>query len=326
MASTLEKNKSYIELAQNDFKQTAIFIVLALVLFVVFFKLETPFLEYFFKSFLNGQVYNETGKVLSYSLDEAFPKKSVDYVFAWAVDVYKGTSQETRYWFNPFLSTFLQTAVFAFVFAAVFTAVLPRKWGYLRQKIDRETMNAIAKISYAVYGEQSEALQNEILEKIYSSDIKNLFALSDEWGIPVEDLVYLQKTVRWRETPFLRRLLKVNNGLQSYMRFYFTVRYANYVLGSVYLGASILIIIVGLRGLKFVPPTQPSLVLFALGLEFTLLVVYAVTIMYSKSEAENEIISKAPKNGETGASALSNKNVKELEKLLRVFISGDKKL
>jgi hypothetical protein len=68
------------------------------------------------------------------------------------------------------------------------------------------------------------------------------------------------------------------------MREYFTDRYSNAILGLVYIGAAILIIVIGIRGLKFLPATDPSVVLGALGLEFMLLITYAVVLMYGRTE------------------------------------------
>jgi len=56
------------------------------------------------------------------------------------------------------------------------------------------------------------------------------------------------------------------------------------VLGLVYIGAAVLIIVIGLRGLKFLPATDPSVVLGALGLEFLLLITYAAMLMYGRGE------------------------------------------
>jgi hypothetical protein len=109
-----------------------------------------------------------------------------------------------------------------------------------------------------------------------------------------------------------------------YMRFYFTVKYGNTVLGFVYIGAAVLIIIVGLRGLKFIPPTQPSVVLFALGLEFTLLVIYAFSLIYTKQDDEQEAEHSSKGTGGTDYMYLSSDygSSRDVEKLLRVFIKS----
>jgi hypothetical protein len=110
-----------------------------------------------------------------------------------------------------------------------------------------------------------------------------------------------------------------------YMRFYFSVKYSNTILGFVYIGAGVLIIIIGLRGLKFIPQTQPSLVIFALGLEFSLLITYAFTLMYTKQEEEST--DHQPQQLQQDNALLTNNlgNMKEIENLLKVFIQTTKK-
>jgi len=91
-------------------------------------------------------------------------------------------------------------------------------------------------------------------------------------------------------------------------------------------GAVLIIIIIGLRGLKFIPPTQPSLVLFALGLEFTLLITYALTLMYTRQDEESEMEHKGS-GTKADSLLLSNEfgSSKDIEKLLRVFVKSKKR-
>ena len=141
--------------------------------------------------------------------------------------------------------------------------------------------------------------------------------------MPAEYLQYLQKAVIWRDSGLFYKLFNLNDGIRMYMRSYFTVKYGNSVLGLVYIGAAILIIIVGLRGLKFIPPSQPSLVLMALGLEFTLLMVYAMNLMYSK-EDEQEGGRIEPRKSESLLNLGDFDSSREIESLLRVFIKSGK--
>ncbi|MFW6276696.1 MAG: hypothetical protein ACOC2K_03360 [Bacteroidota bacterium] len=110
------------------------------------------------------------------------------------------------------------------------------------------------------------------------------------------------------------------------MRFHFTLKYTNAVLGLVYVGAAVLIIIIGMRGLKFIPSSQPSLVFFALGLEFTLLITYAISLMYSREEDESS--DYGAKTQSASSDLLMNSdfgNSKDVENLLRVFIRQNEK-
>ena len=90
------------------------------------------------------------------------------------------------------------------------------------------------------------------------------------------------------------------------------------------MGAAFLIIIIGLRGLKFIPSTQPSLVFFALGLEFNMLFTYAFTLMFSRQEDESKDTLSG--NSKHEMEMLSNQfgSDKQVERLLRVFIKSTK--
>ena len=68
------------------------------------------------------------------------------------------------------------------------------------------------------------------------------------------------------------------------MAHHFTEKYSNNVTGLAYGGAAVLIVAVGIRGLKFIPPTKPSVILLAIFLEFTMLSLLAITLIYSEEE------------------------------------------
>lgn len=318
--------QSYYDLMHHNFAQIYLFVFAILVFFSILFLAALPILKNFFEAFLQGKVYNTTGNFLSYSLDKPLPEKGISYFFSWAIDIYKDTPAEARYWFNPFLSLIFQLSVFSFVLATLFTTVLPNKFGFIRQKIDREILNFLNKISLIRYGLDSGQDREEIIKDILSAEFNELKILIDEIGMTFEDIIILQKALVWQRSSFLFRIFHINDGIQVYMRFYFTVKFGNTTLGLVYMGASILIIIIGLRGLKFIPPSEPSLVLFALGLEFTLLVTYAVTLMYTRQDDSQEFdkdlsVSKGDNlllGGDFGSS-------KDIEKLLRVFIKSKRK-
>ena len=109
------------------------------------------------------------------------------------------------------------------------------------------------------------------------------------------------------------------------MKFYVTKKYSNFILGLVYFGAAILIIIIGLRGLKFIPAQEPSLVFFSLGLEFCLLVTYAITLMFGKDD--NEVANIDLEKGSSDRLLLGREfsSGKETEELLKMFIVENEK-
>ena len=111
-------------------------------------------------------------------------------------------------------------------------------------------------------------------------------------------------------------MLRTHDAMKFYMREYFTDRYSNTILGLVYMGAAVLIIVIGIRGLKFLPSTDPSVVLSALGLEFMLLVTYAAVLMYGRSEESGTGI--RPVGGD-GITDLESDG--DTEKLLRAFLA-----
>ena len=93
----------------------------------------------------------------------------------------------------------------------------------------------------------------------------------------------------------------------------------------VYIGAAVLIIIIGMRGLKFIPSSQPSVIFFSLGLEFSVLVTYAFTVMYSRSDSEFEQEKSNKFEMKQNTFSLDLGNSKEVENLLRAFIRTPKK-
>jgi len=314
--------KSYFELSKHNFAQLFIFFLLLLGGIMLVFALLFPLLENFFVKFLSGAVYNN-GEKISYLIDSKSHLQTTNYFFNWAVDVYKDTPQESRYWFNPVLSFISFSIVIGSFLAIIASALMPISLGYIRQKIEREIVNLINSITVNAYGDYTEAEQNEIISQILKADLKKMYEYSDEWGISVEDLKILQRAIIWRNSSFFYKFFHLNDGLTMYMRFYFTARYGNTVLGFVYIGAAVLIIIVGLRGLKFIPPTQPSVVLFALGLEFSLLVIYAFSLIYTKQEEEEDVVKHNDMFGENIFLGSDFGSSREIEKLLRVFIKSN---
>ncbi len=324
MQKSIKTTKEYFELTEHNSRQILIFSIITIFWVVIFLELLLPLMHYFFSSFLKGVVYNKTGEVLQYSVEDSDTKAITSYLFSWAIDLNKGTSLVARYWFNPFLTLILQSTLFAFGISALITSILPRSVGYMHQKIEREIASLIDKIAFIKFGYHSENRHSEVIDDILHADLIHLQTYVDEFKMPLDDIKILHKAIKWDSSSLLYRIFHVNDGIRMYMRFYFTVRYNNTILGLVYMGAAVLIIIIGLRGLKFIPPTEPSLVLFALGLEFTLLIIYAIVMIYSRQEDEftpeqatshNEVLMLGKDFGSS----------KEIENLLRVFINKKSK-
>lgn len=108
------------------------------------------------------------------------------------------------------------------------------------------------------------------------------------------------------------------SGLNTYMRFHFVEEYSNKVQGMAYGGAAFLIIVVGIRGLKFIPANKPSFILFALGVEFTMLVLLATTMIFTEEEERTDRILKqmvdAVKGGKKRAELAPEPEVPQLSR------------
>ncbi|MDA3844734.1 MAG: hypothetical protein PF588_10250, partial [Candidatus Kapabacteria bacterium] len=293
MGKKRKSEKSYFELTEHTTTQLIIFNLIAIVSIVTIFILLLPVVQEFFETYLSGNVHNTTGEYYSYTINTDEPTKGINYITSWAIDIKHISAEDSRFWFNPAMSMLLESLIAGFAFAFLVTSLMPQSVGLMRQKIEREIINAVDKIAYNRSGFQSEEESLEIISLLKKAKLPDLMEYASEWQTNLDELILLQKGLKWKESGFLYRLLNINTGLSIYMRFYFTVKHSNTVLGLVYMGAAVLIIIIGLRGLKFIPPTQPSLVLFALGLEFSLLISYAFTIVYTKDEDNSNEISSS---------------------------------
>ncbi len=321
----MENNKvniTYFELTEHNAAQIVLFIFLTIFFVVLIFLLMLPIMQKLLEVTLMGKVYN-SGELVSYYITTKEPLVRTSYYFSWAVDIFAKTPEESRYWFNPLLSISFLSITFGVSLSVIFSSLLPRRYGYISQKIEREIANFINQIASQRFGFYTEKEHKIILKEISEADIRNMHLYVDEWKMQLEDLKALYKAIKWLESNLLYRFFHLNDGLIMYMRYHFSIKYGNTVLGMVYIGAAVLIIIIGLRGLKFIPPTQPSLVLFALGLEFSLLIAYAFTLMYTKSEEEGL---KDFRSKESSKQLLGDEfgSSKEIESLLKVFIKSNK--
>lgn len=89
-------------------------------------------------------------------------------------------------------------------------------------------------------------------------------------------------------------------GLRLYMSHHFTEKYSNNVTGMAYFGAAILIVIIGVRGLKFIPPTRPSLILASISLEGSMLALLAFGLIYTEEEERMDKMMKKMEDANKG--------------------------
>ncbi len=116
--------------------------------------------------------------------------------------------------------------------------------------------------------------------------------------------------------------LRIFAGLRLYMAHHFTEKYSNNVTGFAYGGAALLIIAVGVRGLKFIPATRPSLILFAILMEFTMLALLAFTLYYTEEEERMDKMLKKMEDASKNQLDSLNKLAADMHKMAVAFEGG----
>lgn len=301
MSENNVSRNSYFELSEHNSIQVILFFMIALVVAAVFLRFAAiPMLYSFFKSFMNATIAQNS------------------YYMGWSVLAFPDTAGETEYWFNPLLALFPIIFAAGIIAGVYITAILPQKIGFMRQKIEREIINFLDRISRIKYGEHTESELREIVDEILTADVRQLHDYAEDYGVSFEELDILRDALKWREGGLFYKILHIQDAIQYYLRMYYTQKYGNAILGWVYVGAAVLIIIIGVRGLKFIPASSPSIILFALALEFVMLIFYAITVIYSKQDDAPDNHAPQMQNSQP-VSALGN--AAEVENLLKVFIA-----
>lgn len=311
----------YLNLTSHNTTQVVIFISIVFAVSALFFEfVAIPMLKMFFLEFLEAKVEHLPGWA-SY--------------FSWDITV-ESNNTEAYYRLDPFLS-FLPFALMTGIVCAIFvTSLLPVPQGYIHQKVHREIVNALDRIARIVYHESVDDEHIEVEKRLINIDVRHMHELAAIFPVSFDDLDTLKKALIWRGLSGIRRATRVFDGLKLYMRNYFTLEYGNHMLGIVYIGAAVLIVIIGLRGLKFIPAQEPSIIIFALGLEFVLLIAYALTVIYTRDEDSRISSNKSDARDESAkqletiagylkrmsgdVDTITPERSRELEKLLMLFL------
>lgn len=191
---------------------------------------------------------------------------------------------EAQFFLNPILSFIAFDLFFGFGVAVIigFAVRLP----FFKQRV----MHTVSDVKKRLMLQLSAT--KEEVESIIRNDPDNntrLLARRDDINIEsvqneLEAINSAQRYLDGKGSPL--------QGLAMYMKFHFVENYANNVQGLAYAGAAFLIIVVGVRGLKFIPAVKPSPILFALGVEFTMLCLLAITMLYTEEEERTDRILK----------------------------------
>lgn len=123
-----------------------------------------------------------------------------------------------------------------------------------------------------------------------------------------------------------RNRFRIFSGLRLYMAHHFTEKYSNRVTGFAYGGAALLIIAVGVRGLKFIPATRPSLILFAILMEFTMLALLATTLFYTEEEERMDKMLKKMEDASKNQLDSLNKLAGDMHSMAIAFEGGTSEL
>ncbi len=199
--------------------------------------------------------------------------------WAWIADVRFGDAQ---FVVNAPLSFLAFDLIFGFAFAALtsFAIRLP----FFRDRV------------YHTVGDLKKRLQQQLsasadeVDSILRNDPENnarLLARRDDINL---DSVQNEIRAINNGQAYLTGKGSWWDGMSTYMRFHFTEQYANMVTGAAYGGAAFLIFVVGVRGLKFIAPNEPSFVVFALGVEFSMLIMLATTMIFTVEEERTDRI------------------------------------
>ncbi|MBC8125383.1 MAG: hypothetical protein H7X70_06580 [Candidatus Kapabacteria bacterium] len=294
-----------VELSEHTPTQVLLFGVIAISCSIVLFLfVAAPAMDAFFAAFLRSDVVRDgsrvtyriaenrddeivvTGTFSTWALVDPHERKSVDAARLLSGDFASAPRYHAEYIFTPAVALAPLVIVGGFVLAGLLTTLATGLLGFVRQKIEREILNAMDRLAISQYGDHTPEEIKSITMDVLNSDLRRMHDLADTYGMPFTDLELLRGALRWRDSTGVTRAWRTHDAIKFYMREYFTDRYSNAVLGFVYIGAAILIIVIGIRGLKFLPSTDPSVVLGALGLEFMLLITYAMVLMYGRTDEE----------------------------------------
>jgi len=328
-----------VELSTHSSFQVVTFYLLALATSAVLYLfVAAPVLDAFFSNFLRSDVLRD-GTQVTFTISEnrADEVVTTGLLTNWALvdpqvtrqrkqpilsmdgdEVIARPAYHAEYIFKPVIALAPLVLVGGLLIAALITALLPGAGGYLAQKIEREILVALDRLAISQYGEHTAEEIKQLSREIGRADAREIHDLATLYNVPFADLDLLQKALVWKESKGISRFARTHDAIKFYMREYFTDRYSNAILGLVYMGAAVLIIVIGIRGLKFLPSTDPSVVLSALGLEFILLITYAAILMYGRSEESSNIQNAAT----TAPTAPYQQAIdSETENLLRAFLA-----
>ncbi len=135
------------------------------------------------------------------------------------------------------------------------------------------------------------------------------------------EIVDARAAQAWRQNRF-----RIGKALRLYMSHHFAEEYSNAVTGMAYGGAALLIIAIGIRGLKFIPATRPTLILFAIFLEFSMLTLLAFTLFYTEAEERVDKMLKKMEDAARGQLETLEQQSRDIHRLAEALEGGTTEL
>lgn len=127
--------------------------------------------------------------------------------------------------------------------------------------------------------------------------------MREAFSVSVEHSVRsLQRARAWKENHF-----RIFAGVRLYMGEYFAPTCSNNVQGLAYAGAGLMIVVIGLRGLRFIPASRPSLIVASISLECALLFALGLTLYFQREEGSSaESLKRIENNTQNVALVMSS--------------------
>ncbi len=206
----------------------------------------------------------------------------------WTSWTFQVTEDQTIYiW--PWMAFGWLDVYVGFALALMASLVLPEQLGFMKVKVAREVELVRKRIKL-----QAGITSDAELNQWFSWSRVDIEAEAERRNLQtnvVSEIIDGADAERWLQRNMIGQLA-LFPAIRLYMSHHFTAKYANNVQGAAYVGAALLIIFIGVRGLKFIPPEMPSPLLFALFLEFSLLALLGVTLIYTEEEERLDKILK----------------------------------
>lgn len=192
------------------------------------------------------------------------------------------------------------------VLALIVSMILPESVGFMKVKVLRE-LDVVKKRIKAQTGITSDSELHQWFTWA-NNDIESEGERRGFQMVVIREIIDGRDAESWSLKNIVGQIW-VFPAIRLYMTHHFTEHYANMVQGAAYIGAANLIVFVGIRGIKFIPPERPSAIIFALCVEFSLLILLGITLVFTEEEERlDKILKDLKERAEEEAAKMSSLN------------------